>query len=421
MEGLRHRLLIIVTALAALSLSGAAAFTVRAMDVRRHLGSVRAGFGVVSELVADGAYAGYFMWTELYELAEAGDEAAVRSWLDEVPTSFRFVVRADLERGEPPSGSYAFETRGGRLFAVFPFEDSEASRRAPGFRAAVELDAAGILSAAQSESEFALASVGSPLAYGLLVTPTTPPLCAEDVSAAAALAGAAAFAAAAFSRRTRRFLLEARGLDAIIYLFENAESYSAHHSRRVAKLGLELGRALGYRGARLRDLHAAAMLHDIGKIAVSKDILVKPGALNEAEKAAMRSHAEAGARILGYFKELAHLAPVARAHHEKMDGSGYPDGLEGERIPLDARIIAVADIYEALTGDRPYRAANPPAAALAMMDGMSLDRVVLSALKSLCAAGHPATLPPAGGAAASAPQALQAPEHAGGVAQAGRR
>ena len=106
-------------------------------------------------------------------------------------------------------------------------------------------------------------------------------------------------------------------------------------------------------------------LHDVGKVAIPDAVLQKPGRLTENEWVLMRAHAAVGADVVRRLPALRVLAPLIHAHHEKWDGSGYPDGLTGEEIPLGARIVAVADAYGAMTTDRPYRPACTPAAALA--------------------------------------------------------
>jgi HD-GYP domain-containing protein (c-di-GMP phosphodiesterase class II) len=130
----------------------------------------------------------------------------------------------------------------------------------------------------------------------------------------------------------------------------------------------------------------AGVLHDIGKLGIADAILQKPGKLTEAEWAEIRRHPELGARILDH-ANLRDVATWVRGHHERVDGAGYPDGLAGDRIPLESRILAVADTYEAMTADRPYRGAMDPAAARAELErcaGTQFDRDVVAAfLRSL--------------------------------------
>jgi diguanylate cyclase (GGDEF)-like protein len=131
---------------------------------------------------------------------------------------------------------------------------------------------------------------------------------------------------------------------------------TARHSQTVGRYAEEIGRALGLPGDRVERLRAAGVLHDIGKLGVADAVLQKPDALTDVEWADMRRHPELGARILDH-ANLRDISGWVLAHHERIDGRGYPHGLAGEQIPLEARILAVADAYEAMTADRPYRAA----------------------------------------------------------------
>jgi HD-GYP domain-containing protein (c-di-GMP phosphodiesterase class II) len=141
-------------------------------------------------------------------------------------------------------------------------------------------------------------------------------------------------------------------------------------------------------------LRRAALLHDIGKVTVSGEILAKPGALTEPEFAAIRRHPEAGASMLRH-AGLTDEALWIRHHHERMDGNGYPDGLAGDEIPLEARIIFVADSFEAMTSDRPYREGMEVCDAIVELQrhgGTQFDCRVESALRDLIARGELAVL-----------------------------
>jgi HD-GYP domain-containing protein (c-di-GMP phosphodiesterase class II) len=147
-------------------------------------------------------------------------------------------------------------------------------------------------------------------------------------------------------------------LDTIIALSEAIEKrdpYTGGHVRRVVTYSVLLGAELGLESAELETLRMAATLHDIGKIAVPDEVLRKPSALEPEELEVMRRHALDGAQIVSRIRDLRHLLPGVRNHHERVDGKGYPDGLTGEQMPLAARIIAVADTFDAMTTDRPYR------------------------------------------------------------------
>jgi HD-GYP domain-containing protein (c-di-GMP phosphodiesterase class II) len=164
---------------------------------------------------------------------------------------------------------------------------------------------------------------------------------------------------------------------------EAKDNYTANHGEDVAGLAERVALAMGLTCSQARDVRYAAMLHDVGKIAVPSEILCKPGPLSDEEWVVMRSHAAVGGELVGRIDAFAHLAPVVRASHERIDGGGYPDGLVGEQIPLGARIIAACDTYDAIITDRPYRQARTPAEAvmeLQCVAGTQLDDEVIAAL-----------------------------------------
>ena len=141
---------------------------------------------------------------------------------------------------------------------------------------------------------------------------------------------------------------------------------------------------MGLSAERRRWLKRAALLHDIGKLGVSNSILDKPGKLDEAEWVAMKMHAAHTETILSRIAAFDDMAAIAGAHHERLDGLGYPHGLKGEQIAMETRIITTADIFDALTADRPYRAAMPVTKAIAIMTemiGTQIDPDCLTALQ----------------------------------------
>jgi ribonuclease P protein subunit RPR2 len=138
---------------------------------------------------------------------------------------------------------------------------------------------------------------------------------------------------------------------------EARDAYTGKHAERVAAYGLAIARAAGIDVAEDPQLEFGFLLHDIGKVGVPDEILFKPAALSKDEFAQIASHAELGAEILRHVDFLQEATLIVRHHHERWDGTGYPDGLKGEQIPLSARIFAVADTLDALTTDRPYREA----------------------------------------------------------------
>jgi len=137
------------------------------------------------------------------------------------------------------------------------------------------------------------------------------------------------------------------------------------HALRVAALSVRIGAAFGLAQRELESLELAAKLHDLGKLAVPRSILAKPGPLDDDEWAMMRRHPAEGARLLAPYVPSRAVLAIVRGHHERWDGAGYPEGLRGEEIPLGARIVAVVDAFCAMVEPRPYRSTLEPAAARA--------------------------------------------------------
>jgi putative nucleotidyltransferase with HDIG domain len=144
---------------------------------------------------------------------------------------------------------------------------------------------------------------------------------------------------------------------ALVATLDARDRYTAGHSGAVAIYARDIAREMGLSSDDAQLAHVSGLVHDIGKIGLSAGILEKPGALTILERQEMQRHSEIGERILANVDTYAEIASIVRHHHERLDGSGYPDGLVGDRIPLISRIIAVADAYNAMTSDRPYRLA----------------------------------------------------------------
>jgi putative two-component system response regulator len=171
--------------------------------------------------------------------------------------------------------------------------------------------------------------------------------------------------------RLKEFTDELESAELVLFTLalsiEAKDRYTQGHCDRLSKYSVAMALRLGLPEELRVALRRAGMVHDIGKIAVPEHILVKPGALTEDEWEIMKQHPITGERICAPLKSFRHVLPVIRHHHEKLDGSGYPDGLKGDQIPLTARILQVTDIYDALTTERAYHTALPPQAALAVM------------------------------------------------------
>jgi len=193
-------------------------------------------------------------------------------------------------------------------------------------------------------------------------------------------------------------------LRALLTAVQARDSYTAVHSRQVVMLARAVARRLGLDDGHVREVESAALLHDLGKIAVPDAILGKRGPLTEHEQLLMRQHPVVGAQMVSSIPDLEHLGPAIRAEHERWDGTGYPDGLAGEAIPLGSRIAFVCDAYQAMTSNRPYRRALSHDMAIAEIESGSgrqfcpaAAAALLEALRAERAEGHGSAK--AGGAA----------------------
>ena len=172
---------------------------------------------------------------------------------------------------------------------------------------------------------------------------------------------------------------------------EKRDPYTGGHTQRVTSYSLAIARHLQLNPSEKRCLKIAAVLHDVGKIGIEDQILRKPEPLNPEEYNTIKGHAKMGAEILGHIRLLRDIVPGVKYHHEQMNGSGYPDGLKGEEMPLLAKIVAVADTYDAMTTDRPYRKALARETAVGELkrcSGIQFDREVVEAFVKACDVGE---------------------------------
>lgn len=173
---------------------------------------------------------------------------------------------------------------------------------------------------------------------------------------------------------------------ALVATLDARDQYTAGHSAAVAVYSRDIARRMGLSENEQQKAHVAGLVHDIGKIGLPPGLLEKEGPLTLEERRAMQSHSEIGERILANLETYREIAEIVRHHHERVDGNGYPDGLTDDDIPIIARIIAVADAYNAMTSDRPYREAMPSRVArfrLAQAVGTQFDTAVVAAFEAI--------------------------------------
>jgi len=181
-------------------------------------------------------------------------------------------------------------------------------------------------------------------------------------------------------------------LSTVARIVERRDHYVREHCKEVSQICTKLGLKLDLDADTLARLQLGATFHDIGKIVIEDAILQKQGPLDEAERRVMMTHAAIGSDLLEPMRSLADVAPLIRHHHEKLDGTGYPDGLAGDQISLEVRVLTVADIFQALVSERPYKTAFSPDKAVGILRAEAAkgwwDRRVVEALAGLVESGE---------------------------------
>ncbi len=191
--------------------------------------------------------------------------------------------------------------------------------------------------------------------------------------------------------RLKQYTDELENAEAVLFSLahsiEARDPYTHGHCERLAEMSARMGERLGLAEEQIKALRRAGVVHDIGKVAVPDSILLKPGPLTLEETKVMQKHPVVGERICAPLKTFRLVLPIIRHHHEKHDGTGYPDGLQGEEIPITARILQLSDVYDALTTDRPYKVAFSPEVALDLMEEESergwWDRELMDAFREM--------------------------------------
>jgi len=175
-------------------------------------------------------------------------------------------------------------------------------------------------------------------------------------------------------------------IEAITGALDARDPYTCGHSRRVAQLAVQIAKKLGVAAEPRKQLYITGLLHDVGKIGVPDAILLKPDKLTDEEFEVIKRHPSIGHQILSPLEPLRYVLPGVLYHHERIDGRGYPHGLSGDKIPLDARILAVADSFDAMTSNRAYRSGMPPEQAIGILaddEGRQSDPEIVLTLSSI--------------------------------------
>ncbi|WP_199203823.1 HD-GYP domain-containing protein [Thermotoga sp. KOL6] len=337
-------------------------------------------FRVIAQCSIDLVSSGYFQWTELKMAIEQNDKEFIEEAFKEIKSLDPYIKKIEI-LDQPPNfeeGYYHVESDGERIWVRFKIYDSMGEDMIPNKTALVEWDANRILNSIGASVRFKKG--GKKTFWGLEYVSNK-----NDwffVSFQGTIVGMILMMAfhVFFVNSVLKAHYETEGLERIVNIVGRKDHYTAIHSRNVSKIAVFLGEKMGLKRKDLKALEASGKLHDIGKIAVPEHILNKPGKLSNEEFEVIKRHPQIGADILREYPELSSIVSAVLYHHERIDGSGYPEGLKNDEIPLFARIIAVADVYDALTSDRPYRKSLKPEDAVNLMKEMPLDQKIVEIL-----------------------------------------
>lgn len=336
---------------------------------------------------ADGISVGYFQWDDMYEAVLSDDHQFMDAFFEEITVAFPLVKSVELKNMPLRSSEkYKFLTTETSIVIEFGIFNSDMSQSFGDKSASVIIDPQIIFenSIHRSEPDNSFQIVFAP--YGDLesisVKSTEKPIEVFHIISAIGISLLGVFMIHTFRKISVSAHYEIEGLANIVMLLSQKDAYTAEHSKDVAKYALVIADKLGMNKKSRRILNKAGYLHDIGKIGISESILNKNGKLTIEEYEEIKKHSIIGYEIVSQFPNLKDVAIVVKFHHELLDGSGYPDGLKGDEIPLEAQVLAVADVFSALTTDRPYREGFNYWKAFEIMTSMPLNQEMVTILKA---------------------------------------
>ncbi|ACR79932.1 HD-GYP domain-containing protein [Kosmotoga olearia] len=342
-------------------------------------------FELSVQLVAEKLSFGYFQWTEFYDAVTEEKADFIQENFDEILDRSKYISSIELidrpESFQDFDRYYSIYSENGRLFILFNVYDDFVENVLKDRVIKCELDLETLLKLHGLTTLVDIVNEGKPFAFGLHYKIKQPPLRFFHFVSSVAIAFLMVLIIRSIINREIHIYYQTDGLKSLVWFFEQRDKYTVNHSKKVAMICMFLGKALGLRRKKLKKLYNAALLHDIGKIGIPESILNKKGKLTSEEFEIVKKHPEIGANVIGKIHQLQDLAPIILYHHERTDGSGYPEGLSKDRIPLLARILAVADVFDALVSDRPYRPGMTPEEAIRIMENMALDQDIVKVLR----------------------------------------
>jgi putative nucleotidyltransferase with HDIG domain len=333
---------------------------------------------------ADGVSTGYFEWDDMYEAIINEDLDFIDNYERDITSTFALSGALTLiDKSFDGSYSYSIYSQNGISYVEIGIFDSFAEKFLTDKMVRIAFSPMAIFEESMDNSSFnfGVKIVDSDTIEGIQVINNEEPLNFFHYISAISIALFSVLIIQTFYQFSIQSHYEIEGLANIVMLLSKKDTYTAEHSKGVAELAVLIASKLGMRKNQQKLLNKAGHLHDIGKIGISESILNKSGKLLPEEYEEIKKHSLIGYEIVSQFPNLKEVALIVKHHHEMMDGSGYPDGLKGDEIPFNAQILNVADIFNALTTDRPYRKGFEQDIALEMMTQMPLNQDLVAILK----------------------------------------
>lgn len=334
--------------------------------------------------MADGISVGYFQWDEMYEAFQLEDQFFIDAYFNEVAIAFPIVSSVEIiNQPSKTISKYDIRTNGESSFIEFKIYNSEMNLSIEDRIVRVNINPQKIFEQSfhQTQYEYEIFYETHGNVQGIKVVSKEMPLKIFHLFSAIGVSLLSVLSIHTFKRLSVSAHYEIEGLANIVMLLSQKDEYTASHSEDVAKYAVIIAEKLGLGKKERRVLNKAGYLHDLGKIGISESIMNKRGKLTKEEYEEIKKHSTIGYEIVSQFPNLKDVAIIVKYHHELLDGSGYPDGLVGDEIPLVAQVLAVADVFSALTTDRPYREGFTYWKAFEIMADMPLNQQMVTLLK----------------------------------------
>jgi len=333
---------------------------------------------------ADGISVGYFQWDDMYDSFIETDDSFWDHYKHDLLSTFSIVEEIELiEMPFDGSDLYTVHAENQELHLYFGIFDSDVKQFNDDKMVKMKFNHETLLDHAHINGEvnFDIIIKDGDSIESLHVTSKENILGFYHYLSAVMIGLFGIFFLYTFKKYSISSHYEIEGLANIVMLLSKKDAYTAEHSTDVAKYAKMIASSIGMTKKQQNILEKAGYLHDIGKIGISETILNKTGKLEKEEFEEIKKHSTIGYEIVSQFPNLNEVAIIVKHHHELLNGSGYPDGLKGDEIPFSSQILAVADVFSAMTTDRPYRKGYSGKAAFEIMENMSLNQELVALLK----------------------------------------